>query len=443
MRKNAGNLMAVFLGILLVVVIVFPLIIQLLQNESKQSVHRQKSTVAFQLAEAAVAKGYAKLTETRKNYIDGVAGIPLTDYNDDREYEDIPGGKYKISITSGSSPGTVRVIGKGKDSSSFEVRTIVAEYSGSDPEAPAAIFDTGENTACFNFKVEWGSVKSYADFAYLKNVVYPRIFSAGNILFRDEDPTPPNTDNIHYWAYQSDMGVPPVPDLAYYKQKAMNSIVPSSSTTGEIRLVDGSPVVRNPPNSGYFQSSLNPGKHTYFDKFAGLPEGMGNLYEFRSSTSVIFLDATGFASRFFINRVFLEVEALVIPYGGITIVGSAVPYHIYSATIPETAPFHYQSTAPILVGAPTGQAEWNSNYQAIFSQPNHCCYDITNLQLHGYYYGRPGSSSKFNMLGVAQFTTTGSMSGNQIFYDPSVLENVSWANVPMHRISWKEISRSW
>jgi hypothetical protein len=436
--------MAVFLGLLLLVVVVLPLVIQLLQNESKQSVKRQKSTVAFQMAEAAVAKGVAKLTETRKNFTDAIAGIPLSDYNDDRAFADIPGGKYKIKITSGSVPGNVFILGKGMDSSSSEIRSIVAEYSAGDPDSPALIFNQGQTSGSSWIIPEWGSLKSYNNLMYFVEYSYPRLKGAGYITGRDIDPTPPNTDNIHYWAYQPDLGSPPVPDLAYYKQKAMDSVVPSSSTTGEIRRTDGSPTFRNPPNSGYFQSLLNWGKSIYFDKKTGLPEGMGNFYEFRSSTSVIYLDYTDLTSSyFFIDRVFLDVEALIIPNGGYAITGSAVPYHVYGATIPESAPYEYQNTVPVW-GPTSGQSWWNSTFAGIYSQPNHCCYGIANLQVHGFFYGTGGSFNRTTFLGVAQFTTEGSFSADsKVYYDPTVLDNVSWAKAPIHLTSWKETSHSW
>jgi Tfp pilus assembly protein PilX len=445
MRKNTGNLMAVFLGILLLVVVILPLVIQLLQNEAKQSVKRQKSTIAFQLAEAAVAKGVAKLTETRKNFIDAGAGIPLSNYNEDREYEDIPGGKYKVKITSGSSPGTVCVTGKGMDSSSREVRAIAAEYTAGDPNAPAIIFNQGQTSGSAWMTAEWGSVKSYNNFIYFLEYAYPRVYVAGSLRDLDENPAPPNTDNAHYWTFQNDMGSPPVPDLAYYKQKAINSIVPSSSTTGEIRLSDGSPTVRNPPNSGYFQSSLNWGRSIYFDKYSWLPEGMGNMYEFRSSTSVIYLEYTDLTScYFYIQRVFFDVEAIISPNGGESFFGTAVPYHVYGATIPENAPIEYQSPVPMLPGFPTGQGVWNTTFSGIYAQPNHCCYNLENIQLHGYYYGPGGSHNRSRQHGMAQFTSGGSFSGDsKVYFDPKVLDNVSWAKAPLHRISWKEISRSW
>lgn len=436
-----------FVGIVLLVLLFFPVLIQLLQTESKQSVNQQKSTIAFQLAEAALVKGVAKLGESRKNWTDALAGVPVTGYNDDREFMDVAGGSYKIVFSPGSTPGNILVIGKGKDHSSHEVRSVEAEYSGVDPDAPALIEDKGHSYINSWMTAHWGSVKSYNNSGYMVEYGYPRLYSAGNIRGRDTNPAPPNTDSFHYWAYKSDMGSPPVPDLAYYKQKAQNSVVPSSSTTGEIRHPDGSSVTRVPANSGFFQSlfALQGGEDIIIDKKAALLEGMGNLYEFRSSTSVLYFEMNDINSCYLeIRRAFLEVEAVFFVGTGIGgIWNSAVPFNVFGATIPVSAPYQYQGQWT--AGGPTGQATWNSTFQGIYAQPNHCCYNITNLQIHAYVYGDGiGYASGVRILGVLQqHDILGANADSRIYYDPSVMKNVVWSKSPLYRVSWKESSRSW
>jgi hypothetical protein len=446
MRDKQGNALALFVGIVLLVLLFFPVLIQLLQTESKQAVHHQKSTVAFQLAEAALAKGVTKLGESRKNWTDAVAGAPILGYQDDREFSDVAGGSYKVILSPGSIPGTVLVVGKGKDRSSQEVRVLEAEYSGVDPDAPALIEDKGHSYGNSWMTAHWGSVKSYANSGYMAEYGYPRLYSAGNIRSRDTDPASPNTDSAHYWAYKTDMGSPPVPDLAYYKQKAQNSVVPSSSTTGEIRHPNGSPVARVPANSGYFQSiwALQAGEDMIFDKLTTLPEGMGNMYEFRSSTSVIYFEINDTNSSWVdIRRAFLDVEAVIaVGMWPGNLWNSAVPFHVYGATIPETAPYQYQGTWT--KGFPTGQATWSSTFAAIYAQPNHCCYNITNLQIHGYVYASGFAHGGSRTLGVWHNSEVMGANGDSIVYfDPNVLQNVVWAKSPLYRLSWKESSRSW
>lgn len=444
MRKNAGNALAVFVGILLLAVVFLPLVIRLLQIESAQTVSHQKSTVAFQLAEAAVAKGVAKLTETRANFINAATGIAVPRFDGATEFTDMAGGVYKVAFSPGSVPGNVLITGKGRDTSAKETRTIEAEYSGVDPDGPTLIFSHGLPNFNAWVSANWGSVKSYDRLNYFMDFPYPRLYAAGSVRDRDEDPAPPNSDNTHYWAYQKDMGSAPVPDLAYYKEKAKNSVVPSSSTTGAIRLANGAPVVRNPPNSGYFESALNVGNNIIIDKNALLPEGPGNLYEFRSSTSVIYFDIHSGQSCYpWIYRAFLEVEAL-IGSGEVNLINSAVSFQVFGATIPDSAPAHYQGNKVWINGFPTAQTVWAATYAPAFAQPTHCCYSIPNLQVHGYVWSNGLGTGGAKMLGVVQSDTGGSWSSNTVvYYDPNVLRNIVWTGTPLYQYSWKETASAW
>jgi Tfp pilus assembly protein PilX len=449
MKKNSGNMLAVFLGILLLTVIILPLVIQLLQTESKQSVNHQKSTVAFQLAEMAVAKAVVKLTESRQNWDNAVAGVPLAGYNDDKEYSDVNGGTYKVKIAPSNTSGMVRLTAKGKDSASREVRVIETEYSGTDTADPALLYEKGNQSISVpSLAVHWGSIKSFNNVDHPATAPFPRIFSAGRAGQRDIDPAPPNTNNVDYWSFQTDMGSPPVPDLGYYKEKAKNSIVPAASPTGDIVRNDGLPVVRNPVNSGYFQSLLNPGKTIIIDKRGLLPEGLGNHYEFRSSTSVLYFELA--AASLQIKRAFLDVEAVIFtgPIFSFLISNSTVPYLLFGATIPVSAPLEYQGTT----GAPTAQTVWASTFSAVYAQANHCCYTITNPQIHGFVYmpiapGNPGQPSSVTILGAVQISgASGSgwwVGNSAIYYDPAVLKTVKWSKSPIYRTSWKETRLPW
>lgn len=449
--------MVIFLGIIMLVLITLPLVIQLLQGEAKQSVNRQKATVAFQLAETAVAKGVAALTSNSKNLSDAFAGIPIAGYNDDTEYTDMQGGKYKIKMTPGNSTLSVLIVGKGADTSSREVKVVEAEYSALDPDASAVILNQGyvnnnnQRLPADFFSAHWGSVKSFNNMDYQPNVGYPRLYSAGRIGERDTDPVPPNTNNVDYWAYQTNMGSPPLPDLAYYKVRAQNSIFPNSTAKGEIKASTMGTPARNPANSGYFQSSLNLFQEITFDKLVGLPLGLGNYYEVRNSTSVLYFDsklADGCSMRF--GEVFLDVEAVILPFSGAQIDKSTVTYHVFMATIPASAPAEYQGTK--FWGAGTkaqAQSFWINNFVNPYAQPNHCCYGIPNLKIHGYVFmgtslSRPWFNS--NVLGVVQAQTDPNwvfFDSPSVYYDPEVYNKIKWSQAPLYRTSWKETKRSW
>lgn len=440
--------MALFVGLLLVVMTFFPLVIQLLQSESKQSVNNLKSALAFQVAESAVVKGVAKLSENRSNWLNAAAGIPIDGYRDDRVYADLNGGSYKVAFSVGSTPGTVLVVGKGRDDSTKEVRVIEAEYAPYAPDT-ALIFNKGFNGSdgVTDFiEAHWGAVRSYGNSNYPLGKAMPRLYSTGSTK-RDADPTLPNTNNVDNWSFQTDMGAAPFPDLAYYKTKAINSYVPLTTATGEIRQVAGfMPLVRNPFNSGYFQDSLNVGSSIIFDKQAALPEGLGNLYEYRSSTSVIYIEAGNTSPWVTFQRAFFDVEAVIVAKGVIGLSNSAVPFKVFGATIPATAQGHYMGTTVWKAGFPTASSVWATDFAAAFALPNHCCYNISNVQIHGYFYSYKhdwGNSSK--VVGVVQSGSVSDMyrNGEQVYFDPAVLKNVVWATSPIYLLSWKETGRNW
>lgn len=436
MNNKSGSMLAGFVVILLLVMILFPVVVQLLQRDTNQSVNQRKATIAFQLAEAAVAKGVAKLTETRKNWTDAVSGVAIPRFRglDNEAFTDIPGGTYKVAFSTGSVPGTVRITGKGRDSSTKEVRVIEADYSGLDPDNVAIYYNNGQWTASNGSLAHWGSVKSYNNLAY--DGFYFRSFSAGSIRFVDTDPAPPNTDGKSYWAFKSDMGSPPMPDLVYYKDKAINSTISLSSPNGSIRRQDGLPPNQAFPNSGLFQAGLNPGQRLYIDKFTGVPEGLGNQYELRSPNSVLYFELNPNIAGFLdINRAYIDVEALITVNCCVTISGSAIPFNVIAATIPVNAPIEYQ-------GNP---AYWTANFSADYAKPNRCCHNITNLQIRGYYYntGSMMATGIAKMQGVFQNTHGASYSGMTVYYDPEIAKNIVYTKTPIYRLSWKESGGGW
>lgn len=447
MKNVRGNSLALFVVLLLVVMMFFPLVIQLLQSESKQSVNYLKSALAFQVAESAVVKGVAKLSENRSNWLNAAAGIPIDGYRDDRVYADLNGGSYKVAFHVGSTPGSVLVVGKGRDDSTKEVRVIEAEYAPYAPDT-ALIFNkgfTGNDDNGDLIEAHWGAVRSYGNSIYRLEKAFPRLYSSGSTK-RDADPTLPNTNNVDNWSFQTDMGAAPFPDLAYYKTKAMNSFVPTTTPTGEIRRNDAAAVVRNPPNSGYFQESLNPSKQIFFDKQAALPEGLGNLYEYKSSTSVIYIESNEFTSTVQFQRVFLDVEAVILGKGTFSLSNSTVTFKVFGATIPAAAQGHYMGTTVWQAGFPTAASVWSSDFAADFAKPNHCCHNIPNVQIHGYLYAYRhdwGKSSK--VVGVAHSGSSSDMyrDNEKVYFDPEVLKNVVWATSPIHLLSWKETGRDW
>jgi len=96
-------------GIILpVVVIAFvflaitvPFLIKLVIADTRASVSVHKKSIAFNLAEAAVERGYWKVKSSTSIFKSVMDGYTLAGYNFDSTYSDISGGYYRIKISSG------------------------------------------------------------------------------------------------------------------------------------------------------------------------------------------------------------------------------------------------------------------------------------------------------------------------------------------------------
>src|SRR5205807_9875192 len=69
--------------------------------------------------------------------------------------------------------------------------------------------------------VEWGSVVSYTSIDP-GGRTHPRFYSAGAITGEDTNPAPPNTDNIGWWSFDTNLPAQPAVDLQYYKKQAQS-----------------------------------------------------------------------------------------------------------------------------------------------------------------------------------------------------------------------------
>src|SRR5207247_600429 len=129
------------------------------------------------------------------------SGLPITNYNFDLHYTDLPGGQYSIRLVGNPAAQTITITAVGKDSSGNEVRAIQAVYAT--PGAyPAAIYAVNSATIQGNPFVEWGPVASPGPIVTDAAHIYPRYFSSGLISpFDTNGASPPNTDNVQWWSY--------------------------------------------------------------------------------------------------------------------------------------------------------------------------------------------------------------------------------------------------
>lgn len=217
----------------LIVLLVIPLLIITLTNlltmENKWVVKHKKSTCALHLAEAAVDRGLWKLKESGDVWDSVADGTLSSDYKGQKEFTDLSGGTYKITISTTSDSDERKIIGIGRDNSANEVRTIQIIVYKDSVQAPihAPVITAGGNAMVF-----WGPYMS-RDSILLKgsntNQLYPRKFARGAITVnggkypdRDTDEATPNTDDLEWWSYNESPGVPDLPELDFneYKSKA-------------------------------------------------------------------------------------------------------------------------------------------------------------------------------------------------------------------------------
>jgi len=65
MKQNeSGQMLAIALGIVLLLLIIVPNLVKMVQTESRQTDKQRKSTIAFNIAETAVERGMWKLKES-------------------------------------------------------------------------------------------------------------------------------------------------------------------------------------------------------------------------------------------------------------------------------------------------------------------------------------------------------------------------------------------
>ncbi len=219
MKKTSGQIIIGAIILLVVLAITIPALIKYMEKESDWSVKAERSTRAFQLAEAGVERGYQSLILSTTTLAAVEAGGTLSDFNFDQSYSDMPGGIYSIRLVGNPAALTITVTAVGKDTSNSEIRAIQAVYAT--PGAyPAAVYAINSASILGNPTVEWGPVVSPGPIITDASHTFPRYYSSGLISpFDTNAGSPPNTDNTQWWSYYP-LPPPPTIDLQAYKSAA-------------------------------------------------------------------------------------------------------------------------------------------------------------------------------------------------------------------------------
>ena len=213
--RQGGQVLIGAIILLVLLSIALPALVRYTQNESIWTQKDSHSTKAFQLAEAAAEQGFQQLLLSSTAWTNTQAANPPAGFNFDQTYS-APGGTYEIRLKAGASASLLEVTGVAK--SNGEIRAVKSIYTNSGV-GNSAITAGNTVTVGASVNVEWGAVMSYNSIT-AGGRAHPRFYSTGSIDLDSNGSTPPNTDGVQWWSYQTNMPSQPQLNLAYYKAQA-------------------------------------------------------------------------------------------------------------------------------------------------------------------------------------------------------------------------------
>ena len=227
MKRKGIILPIVVIGFVFLALAV-PLLVKLMMQDSKASMADQKKSIAFNLAEAAVERGYWKAKSSTSTFQAIMDGNTLTGYNFDSTFNDISGGSYRIKLTSGPSVNQITILGEGKDLKSGEIRAIKAVFENKTIYSP--LITNGNFTSSQFLAAFWGSIMAQGNFdlttAEAAKRYFPRKYAKGVVTgqgsyTRDTNgAAPPNTDNVEWWSLYEYVPELPMLDFAVLRASA-------------------------------------------------------------------------------------------------------------------------------------------------------------------------------------------------------------------------------
>jgi len=410
LKKNTGQILIIVIIALTVLTIGIPALIYYIQKESDWAMKEERTTRAFQLAEAGIERGYQSLILSTTSLSTVEAGGTLTSYNFDQAYTDMPGGQYSIRLAGNPIAQTVTVTSVGKDSSGKELRAIQVVYATPGAYA-ASIYAINSATIQGNPTVEWGPVASPGPITTDASHTYPRYFSGGDILpFDSNAGSPPNTDNLQWWSYYS---MPPAPqiDLPGYKTAA------GAACTDQANCLSSACTVCYYTAANY--ATFSPGTNNHFGTATPNP-----------------------------------ATALIVE-GDLSLSGNYGNGSVSNASIPSTAWKEYANDWSHY----TAMDAYASGHFATYQDAVNANYvgsgltygsTITKAFIYGFLYvggtisiSGGGNGSIIGSLYCATVANLGS-SHVTVYYENTVISNIKVQNSSLGRTSWKEMSScSW
>jgi hypothetical protein len=417
----AGQVLVAVLVALMVAATLVPLMVFYSQRESIWTAKQASSTSAFHLAEAGIEKGYLALTLSTQTWVNlQLYGTPLTNYHFDKEFTDVAGGTYAISITSGPDSEQATVISIGRDKFRREVRGIKAVYSNS-PLGGVAIYAGAGARVDNQVTVEWGAVVSPQNIVLTGAAVttYPQFWSAGSIDVFDTNSQPPNcgpTGCCQWHAYATNLPPNPLIDFVFYASSAA-----ASSCAG---IGSGA----SPANSCYYPNSQNNWDYTIYGKTIYIN---GNL-EIKSPG----VDIIG-------NTIVMGNVSLPNGVWGKGDHNMPMPTDAWKQYCGNWA--HYQAFD---AAAPAAFPGLNSSYKSATTITR----NSDKLAFYGLLYvggnfnqggGGGGNSDIYGILYSAGSSTQTANSTVTFYYNAAASKGMQLTQIVLARVSWQDHLRPW
>lgn len=273
--------------LMMVLLIIVPAMVAWVAQDNRASVKDRKTTTAFNIAEAGLDRAYWKLKSSTSTWADARAGVPLTGYAFDQAYADVPGGVYRVSITSGPLADQVTVISEGRDLQGKEKRALQAVFANM--TIPGAIISGAGINSSGSSIAHWGPILAMQNIALSGTSAlryYPRKLSKQAVVGTAGNPrdtngvTPPNTDNLEWWSNYE------VPELPVFDFAALRSSAAATGTlncAGNVtgnhvnQLVCGSSCVNCSVSNLYKDSRYDKGYVWYWDNNVSISGQSGTI----------------------------------------------------------------------------------------------------------------------------------------------------------------------